>query len=192
MADWTGTARPINRWWSLGGLEDDPLMRVRPFGDDVPSPALVAAWSELDVLRTESVPMWAAHWIVAGYDGENLVHLAGLHGDDPNDVRDMLPQALAECGAAVPGTKVVAAAVVFADLASVYLSGRASEEWILQKVYEIISRSGYLIEAMDLPLGELFGIHDEWDAGWGRTNEALTVAIRKACEAQVQTDPILP
>lgn len=23
--------------------------------------------------------MWAAHWLVDGYDGESLVHLAGLH-----------------------------------------------------------------------------------------------------------------
>jgi hypothetical protein len=160
-------------------------MRVRPAGDDVPSPALVAAWLELGVLRTESVPLWAAHWIVAGYDGEHLVHLAGLHGDDPNDVRDVLPQALEECGAAAPGTKAVAAAVAFTDLASAYLSGRTSEERILRHAYELISRSGYLIEVMDLPLGELFGIYDEWDAGWGRTKESLADAIRKACEEQV-------
>lgn len=38
--------------------------------------------------------MWAAHWLVAGYDGEHLVSLAGLHGDDPHDVRDALPGAL--------------------------------------------------------------------------------------------------
>jgi hypothetical protein len=91
----------------------------------------------------------------------------------------------------VPGTKAAAAAVAFTDLASTYLSSRASEEWLLQKVYDLITRSACLIEVMDLPLGELFGIHDEWDAGWGRTKEALVVAIRKACEAQIQADPIV-
>ena len=38
----------------------------------IPSPELVAAWLELDTLPTERVPLWAAHWLTAGYDGVTL------------------------------------------------------------------------------------------------------------------------
>jgi hypothetical protein len=44
---------------------------------------MVAVWARLGLIPPEQVPLWAAHWLVAGYDGEHLVHLAGLHGDDP-------------------------------------------------------------------------------------------------------------
>src|SRR5262245_7644371 len=56
---------------------------------DVPSPRLVAAWLALDMLPTEHLPRWAAFWLVDGYDGAALVELAGLHGDDPREVRDV-------------------------------------------------------------------------------------------------------
>ena len=79
--------------------------------DDVPSPALVAAWEKLGILRPERVPLWAAHWIVAGHDGERLICLAGLHGDDPHDVHDALPGALQDCGVPWPESDVAAATV---------------------------------------------------------------------------------
>jgi hypothetical protein len=56
----------------------------------------------LDTLPTERVPLWAAHWLAAGYDGEVLAALAGPHGDDPHAVRDLLVAALAECGITTP------------------------------------------------------------------------------------------
>jgi hypothetical protein len=70
-------------------------MTYAPFRLDggVPSPEIVAAWTQLWLLPTERVPLWAAHWLVAGYDGEHLAYLAGLHGDDPHEVRDALPAA---------------------------------------------------------------------------------------------------
>jgi hypothetical protein len=54
------------------------------------------------VLPTEKVPLWAAYWIAAGYDGEALIYLAGLHGDDPCEVHDALPDALRYCGVEMP------------------------------------------------------------------------------------------
>jgi hypothetical protein len=74
------------------------------FDAGIPTPETAAARTRLGLLPTERVPMWAAHWIVAGYDGESLVLLAGLHGDDPFDVRDALSGALRDCGVAVPGS----------------------------------------------------------------------------------------
>ena len=46
----------------------------------------------LGVLPTEKVPLWAAYWIAGGRDGEALIYLAGLPGDDPREVYDALPQ----------------------------------------------------------------------------------------------------
>jgi hypothetical protein len=40
------------------------------------------------VLPTEKVPLRAAYWIAAGHDGEALIYLAGLHGDDPREDHD--------------------------------------------------------------------------------------------------------
>ena len=37
--------------------------------------------------------------MVSGDDGEELAELAGLGGDDPVTIRDLLPHALIECGA---------------------------------------------------------------------------------------------
>jgi hypothetical protein len=38
----------------------------------VPSPEAVAIWTRLDEIRPAKIPLWAAHWLVAGYDGEHL------------------------------------------------------------------------------------------------------------------------
>jgi hypothetical protein len=37
---------------------------------ETPSPELVASWPAIDTLAVERVPLWAAHWIVAGDDGQ--------------------------------------------------------------------------------------------------------------------------
>ena len=44
----------------------------------------------------------AAFWLASGHDGTALVDLAGPHGDDPHEVRDLLPAALADYGAVAP------------------------------------------------------------------------------------------
>ena len=40
--------------------------------DATPTPELVAAWLVVNTLPTEAVPMWAANWLVQGYDGQSL------------------------------------------------------------------------------------------------------------------------
>jgi hypothetical protein len=82
----------------------------------VPSPELVAVWAKLGMIPSERVPLWAAHWLVAGYDGEHVVHLAGLHGDDSREVNDALRDALLDCGVTLPESEAAAAAVVYTDL----------------------------------------------------------------------------
>ena len=72
----------------------------------VPSPVLVASWERLGLLPADRVPLWAAYWIAGGHDGEALIHLAGLHGDDSREVHDALPGALMDCGVEMPDSDV--------------------------------------------------------------------------------------
>jgi hypothetical protein len=158
----------------------------------IPAPRLVAAWARLGLLPAEKVPLWAAHWIVAGYDGEHLVYLAGLHGDNPHDVSDALPGALRDCGVEIPGSDVAAAAVTFTDLARVHLDGQAGPLWVAQQVDEVLGRSGYTADVIGLPLGILYCIADEWGEGWGRSVEQLTALVREACTKQLSNGTVAP
>jgi len=138
------------------------------------------------MLPTEKVPRWAAFWLVGGHDGTALVDLAGLHGDDRHEVRDLLPAALADCGAVVPTADAAAATVAFTNLAQLLVDGRAGERWIVDKVSEIVASSGYANRVIVLPLGQLDGVDDEWGAGWGRTDTERRAAIRQACLDQLR------
>lgn len=163
-----------------------PVTRWPASADEIPSPGLVAALAKLGIAPTERIPLWAAHWLVAGYDGEHVVHLAGLHGDDPHEVRDSLPAALEECGVILPDSDVAAATVAFTRFARMHVDGLAGALWIAQKVDEVLCRSDFADGIVTLPLGQLFGITDEWGAGWGHTDEQLAEVVRNACEEQLR------
>jgi hypothetical protein len=167
-------------WPRATALRHHALMTVWPSrtGDGVPSPELVAACARLGLLPIEKVPLRAAHWLVAGHDGEHVVQLAGLHGDDPHEVRDALPGALLDCGVQLPDSDLAAATVAFAHLARMHLGGLAGPQWIGQKVEEALISTGYPQPIIALPLGRLYYVDDEWDAGWGRTNEELAQFVR--------------
>jgi hypothetical protein len=156
-----------------------------PDSGDIPTPDLVAAWVTLDTIPPERIPLWAAHWLVQGYDGEALATLAGFSGVDPYEVHDVLPVALADCGVSIPGSDAAAAQVAFTKLACMHADRRATERWILDKVCAIVSRSGYANSVIALPLGGIFGLEDEWDAGWGRPEAELVHEIQDACRAQL-------
>lgn len=153
---------------------------------EIPSPRLVAVWARLDMLPAERLPLWAAHWLAAGHDGETLRTLAGLSAtDDPRDIRDILPGALADCKVTIPGSDSAAAQLAFTNLARMCADGHAGERWVLDKVCEIAARSDYANSVLSLPLGQIFGLDDEWGAGWGRTEQELRAEVRKACAAQL-------
>jgi hypothetical protein len=156
--------------------------------DEVPSPEAVAVWLHLGQLRPERIPLWAAHWLVRGYDGEHLVHLAGLHGDDPREVRDALPCALRDCGVQLPESDVTAAEIVFTQLARKHLEGIAGADRVIRTVGAVLAWCGYPESIMDLPLGHLLPIEDEWDENWGRTREELAEVVRDACKEQLAKD----
>jgi hypothetical protein len=154
---------------------------------DIPSPELVAAWAALDTLAADRVPLWAAHWLVEGYDGKVLRTLAGLSGCDQHDVREILHAALAECGVTIPESPSRAANVVFTALADLYFAHRATERWIAERVYRIVVLSEYDGDITDLPLGRVYLLDAEWGQGWGRTDEQLAAEVRIACRAQLDT-----
>ncbi|MEV0051443.1 hypothetical protein AB0H34_13200 [Saccharopolyspora shandongensis] len=156
-----------------------------PDSGEIPTPELVAAWATLQVAAADRIPLWAAHWLAQGYDGEALRTLAGLSGADSREVNDVLPAALADCAATIPSSEETAARVAFTELARVHADCRATERWILERVCEIVSRSGYAISVIALPLGQIFDFADEWGAGWGRTPRELELEIQKACSAQL-------
>jgi hypothetical protein len=130
--------------------------------------------------------------MVAGYDGERLVYLAGLHGDNPHYVRDALPEALRDCGVEIPGSDVAAATVTFTDIARMHLDGQAGPLWVAQQVDEVLNRSGYSANVIELPLGSLYCIAEEWGEGWGRTVEQLTALVRQACTEQLRHGTVAP
>jgi hypothetical protein len=152
-----------------------------PFEADnwVPSPELVAVWAKLGMIPPERVPLWAAHWLVAGYDGEHVVHLAGLHGDDSREVNDSLRDALLDCGVTLPESEAAAVAVVYADLARMHLDGKAGALWACQQVNRLLSRFQFN-DLMRLPVSRLYDIDCEWDGGWGRTVQQLAASAAAA------------
>jgi hypothetical protein len=147
---------------------------------------LVAAWLALDTLPTESIPLFASYWLAGGHDGRALAELAGLHGDDPHEVRDLLPEALADCGVGVMSSDEAAALTAFTALARLQSDGLAGERWIVDKVTEVVARTDYSTKVTGLPLGSLFGLDDEWGAGWGRSEAELAARVREACAEQLQ------
>ncbi|MER7247912.1 hypothetical protein [Kribbella sp. NPDC000426] len=152
---------------------------------ETPSPELVAAWLALDELRAEQVPMWAADWLVAGYDGVALAELAGLSGRDTREVRDLLPAALVEAGVRPLSSKGAALKVAFDHIAYLHVSGRARWAWVVNQVVEVVSGAGYVEEAFGQPLAQLYGVDDEMSEPWSRSDEELAGVVRQACLDQI-------
>jgi hypothetical protein len=163
-----------------------------PVAGEVPSPEKVAVWAALSLVPIKKAPLWAAYWLVAGYDGENLVYLAGLRGDDSHETYDALPEALRDCGVSIPASEAAAATVVFTDLARMHLDGLAGAQWIAQKVDEVLGACGYPADLIALPLGGLYCVADEWAEGWGRPADQLTALVRACCEEQLRNGTAAP
>ncbi|WP_007514978.1 hypothetical protein [Pseudofrankia saprophytica] len=165
--------------------------------DQVPSPRLVAAWRVLDTVPTRRVPLWAAHWLVAGYDGEALVELAGLSGRDPGPVHELLGAALGGCGldGADLGTaqrdrRRAAAVTAFTAIAELHAQGRATEQWVLRTVYRMLDPDRRLVSVIDesvasLPLGQLYLLADEWKFLESPTDDQIRAIVQQACREQL-------
>ncbi|PSL53619.1 hypothetical protein B0I31_10866 [Saccharothrix carnea] len=127
---------------------------------DIPTPRLVALWAAVDAVPVEDAPGWAAHWLVAGHDGDDVRTLAGLSGKHAGEVRDVLPAALADCGASIPSADVATAALSFTRVARMFTDDRAGYRWAAQKAAEIVEDSPTHAVA-GLPLSTLTDSSDE-------------------------------
>jgi hypothetical protein len=103
----------------------------------------------------------------------------------PEIIRDILPDALADCGAGIPDSDAAAAGLAFTHLARLHVGRQASERWILDMVCMIARRSGYADGVICFPLGSIFDLDDEWNYGWGRSEPELVQEISGACAAQL-------
>lgn len=121
----------------------------------------------------ERVPLWAAHWLVADHDGEYLVYLAGLHGDEPHEIHDVLPDALLDCGVTLPASEAAAVTVVYTDLARMHLDGPAGPFWVCQKIDELLASFEFEEDLWSLPLSRLFDVACEWTGGWAGQSSNL-------------------
>jgi hypothetical protein len=74
----------------------------------------------------------------------------------------------------------------FTNLAQLCIDGKAAERWIVDKVSEILARTSYPDSFIALPLGQIYGLDDEWGAGWGRTADELRTITRQACVDQLR------
>lgn len=157
------------------------------FWQAVPPPDLVAAGDRIGLLPVERVPLWAAHWLVDGRgDSEALAVLAGLAGTDGDEVRAVLPQALASCGVTLPDTFAEAADVLFTHFARLLADGVIDEREVAERVEEIALKTSYEDGLVRLPLGQTSLLAEEWDEDWGRGATALAAVVRRACAAQLQ------
>lgn len=129
--------------------------------------------------------MWAAEWLVEGYDGDALRELAGLSGRDTRAVRDMLPAALEDARVTVPTPQEAAVKITYDHIARMHLDGAAAGSWVVQKVAELIENAGHDPAFCEQPLGQLFGVDDELDTGWGRNDEEIMRVIHEACVDQI-------
>ncbi|WP_083960331.1 hypothetical protein [Streptoalloteichus hindustanus] len=145
----------------------------------------MAAWAALDTVASERVPLWAAHWLARGHDGEALRTLAGLNEADPREVNDILRAALANCDVTVPDSPGAAAHVAFIAFARLLADDRVTERWVLDRVGEVVSDSCYADSVLDLPLGQILALDDEWGTDWGRPEQELAIEIQDACKDQL-------
>lgn len=151
--------------------------------DKPPSPSAVAEMLAFGRLPVEQVPLWAALWLVDGHDGDDLRTLAGLSGQDAHEVRAVLPGALAECGTAVLPN---ANGALLAWVARKQVQLGWGEEWVLDKVFEVLVDVDDLDPVWAMPLARLYKLSFYWDQG-GMSREQIRVEVRKACAEQLES-----
>jgi hypothetical protein len=150
---------------------------------DVPAPSLVSALVEVGLARSEQIPLWAAHWLADGHDGDALRTLAGLSGRDSHDVHDVVADALAECGAPLTGDLVSAVGVVFTETARGYVP--EADRAVLGVVDRVLYLSDFPDAVWELPLAGLYTLLEEWDYDWGRPRDEIRALVREACAEQL-------
>jgi hypothetical protein len=144
---------------------------------------LVSALVEVGIAPSERIPLWAAHWLVDGHDGDALRTLAGLSGKDSNDVHDVVADALDECGAPLTEDVVAAVGFVFTETARRYAPG--TDRAVLGVVDRVLYLPDVPRAVWEMPLAGLHTLLYEWDCDHCRPTEEIRVLVRQACAEQL-------
>jgi hypothetical protein len=145
-----------------GSLGHDPIVVI-------PSPEQGAALRHLGMLSTDEVPMVAAHWLT-DYDSPELRRLAGLNGSEGWLIDRLWPEALSGLGVAVLSDERAWDLSVAFQLAA-FRAGDRSMNDVMSQVIRAYIESDYPRHVPEA--GELYGLDDELNGGWGRTPQEV-------------------
>lgn len=135
----------------------------------VPTPSQAAALRQLGLLRSDELPLIAAHLLI-NLDTPALRQLAGLAGSDTWLIDRVWPEALDELGVAdLDSQQAWKIAVVF--LVDALHAGDRSAEEVLRAVARFFVENGYPSWAPEA--SHIYGLEDELDGRWGRTRDAV-------------------
>jgi len=141
----------------------------------VPSPAKAAALRSLGLLRTDEIPMLAAHWLVE-YDSPALRRLAGLDTTDGWLIDRMWPEVLADLR-----VEVIRGEQAW-DLAfSFQLAAWRAGERSLSEVMSVAIRAYIESDYPEYPpeAGWLYGLDDELQGDWGRGPDVVLADVQQ-------------
>ena len=121
------------------------------------------------MLRTDDVPMLAAHWLV-DFDSPALRRLAGLDRSDGWLIDRVWPEVLADLGVHDASGKRAWDLAISFQLASWHAGERSITEVMSQVIRAYIENDypRYVPVA-----GALYGLDDELEGHWGRTSEEV-------------------
>jgi hypothetical protein len=133
----------------------------------IPNPEQGAALRQLRMLRTDEVPMLAAHWL-ADFDSPMLRRLAGLSASEGWLIDQLWPEVLADLGVnEASGEQEWDLAISF-QLAA-WRSGERTTTDVMSQVIRAYIENDYPRYAPEA--GHLYGLDDELAGEWGRAHE---------------------
>lgn len=160
----------------------------RPSHDEVvliPSPDQAAALHDLGMLRTEELPMLAAHWLVDS-NSESVARLAALDVSDAWLIDKLWLEVLADLGVSDTGNEARWARAVAWQVADWQAGGRSLPD-VLGAILDAYANLGYPDEAIEA--GHLNGLHDELVSDWGRAADQVWREVESVVTAWAARTP---
>lgn len=148
-------------------------------GQPLATPIEAAVLLRLGLIRTDDLPDLAARWLARDLvDTPAARMLAGHHRHDPRALEGLLAEALAEAQAEAPREPSSIAAIAID-----YVTAHWRSDGDTRRAVSTLAWLGEADPAFDL--GLFVGLHDEWNAGWGRQ------AADVEAEARTEIDVLL-
>lgn len=152
----------------------------------IPSPAQGAALQYLGMLRTDEMPMLAAHWLI-DFDSPALRRLAGLNGSEGWLIDQLWAAVLIDLGVWELSSEQAWGLAISYQSAALNAGERSVTE-IMHQVIRAYIKADY--PAHPPEAGDLYGLDDELQCGWGRAPEGvLADAQRTLTQWAPRTSP---